>query len=77
MVKRLIGLMEYRGFQYQIVQTANPTGFKWTVHLDDIRTRTGVSHSMKSAGANAQTKIDNELRRAKPSKIAAPLDRPA
>ena len=68
--------MEYRGFQYQIVQTANPTGFKWTVHLDDIRTRTGVSHSMKSAGANAQTKIDNELRRAKPSKIAALLDPP-
>jgi hypothetical protein len=46
--------MEYRTIQYQVVQTASPTGFKWTVHLDEVQTRTGVSHAMKSAVAEAK-----------------------
>jgi hypothetical protein len=41
--KRLVVLVEHKGIQYQVVQTANPTGFKWTVHLDVSRTKTGVS----------------------------------
>jgi 3,4-dihydroxy-2-butanone 4-phosphate synthase len=53
--------MEHRGVQYQIVQTANPTGFKWTVHIDASRTRTGVSATMKSAIIDAQRKIDKAL----------------
>jgi hypothetical protein len=74
---REFGRMEYRTIQYQIVQTASPTGFKWTVHLDEVQTRTGVSHTMKSAVAEAQTKIDNELRRRKPNKAAVPPGRRA
>jgi hypothetical protein len=57
--------MEYRGVQYQIVQTASPTGFRWTAYLDETRTRTGISPTIKSAVADAQTKIDNVLRRMK------------
>ena len=53
--------MEYRGIQYLVVQTANPTGFKWTVHLDASRSRTGVSSTMKSAVIDAQRKIDKAL----------------
>jgi len=30
--------MEHKGIQYQVVQTANPTGWKWTVQLDEGRT---------------------------------------
>ena len=55
-------MAEYRGVQYQIVQTANPTGFKWIVHLDATRTRTGTAHSMKAAIIDAQRKIDRALK---------------
>jgi hypothetical protein len=54
--------MEYRSIQYQVVQTANPTGFKWTVHLDAGRTRSGESYSMKSAILDAERAIDKALR---------------
>jgi hypothetical protein len=57
--------MEYKGIQYQIVQTASPTGFRWTAYLDETRTRTGISPTVKSAVADAQTKIDKALRRLK------------
>jgi hypothetical protein len=53
--------MEYRGIQYQVVQTANPTGFKWTVHLDESRTKTGVSYSRGNAIFNAVRTIDKAL----------------
>lgn len=58
-------LMEYKGIQYHVVQTANPTGHKWTVEIDAIRTRTGESFSMKDAIQDAQRKIDKELRGSK------------
>jgi hypothetical protein len=57
--------MEYRGIQYQVVQTANPTGFKWTAHLGATRTRTGTAHSMKAAVLDAQKKIDRALKEKK------------
>jgi hypothetical protein len=53
--------MQYRDIQFIVVQTANPTGFKWTVQLDAIRTRSGVSYSMKAAISDAQRKIDKAL----------------
>ena len=53
--------MDHKGIQYQIVQTANPTAFKWTVQLDETRTRTGQSYSMKEAVLDAQRKIDKVL----------------
>ena len=53
--------MEHKGIQYQVVQTANPTGFKWTVHLDENRTKTGVSSSKGNAIFNAVRAIDKAL----------------
>jgi hypothetical protein len=41
--------MEYRGIQYQVVQTANPTAWKWTVQLDGGHIKTGVSCSRQYA----------------------------
>ena len=57
--------MEYKGIQYRVVQTANPTGFRWTVQLDATRTRSGVSYSMKAAVLDAQRKIDRALKEQK------------
>jgi hypothetical protein len=57
--------MQHKDIQFRVVQTANPTGFKWTVQLDAIRTSSGLSHSMKAAISAAQRKIDKELRSTK------------
>jgi hypothetical protein len=59
--KRLVVLVEHKGIQYQVVQTANPTGFKWTVHLDDSRTKTGVSYSRGNAIFHAVRAIDRAV----------------
>jgi hypothetical protein len=48
----------YKGIEYQIVQTANPTGWKWIVLLDVTRTRKGISHSRAHAVVEAQRAID-------------------
>jgi hypothetical protein len=54
--------MEHKGVQYQVVQTANPTGFKWTVQLDEKRTRTGVARAKGTAIFHAVRFIDRALR---------------
>jgi hypothetical protein len=54
--------MQYKGVEYHIVRTANPTGFKWTVQLDATRTRTGNSVSMKLAILDAQRTIEKALK---------------
>jgi hypothetical protein len=37
--------MEHKGIHYQVVETANLTGWTWTVQLAEGRTKTGVSCS--------------------------------
>ena len=37
--------MQHKGVQYQVVQTANLTGWQWTVQLAGGHTKTGVSYS--------------------------------
>jgi hypothetical protein len=54
--------LQYKGVEYRILQTANPTGFKWIVQLEETRTRTGTSASMRTAVLDAQRKIDRELK---------------
>jgi hypothetical protein len=41
-----------------VVQTANPTGFKWTVQLDANRVRSGDSYSREEAIRDAKRVID-------------------
>lgn len=57
----VIAAMEYKGIQYSVLRTANPTGFKWTVELPNGRTRTGDSRSRPSAIRLAITTIDRAL----------------
>jgi hypothetical protein len=54
--------MEHKGVQYQVVQTANPSGFRWTVQLDENRTRTGVARAKGNAIFQAVRFIDRALR---------------
>jgi hypothetical protein len=53
--------MEHRGIQYQVVQTASPTGWKWTVQLDGGRIKTGVSFSRQYAIFDATNAIEKAL----------------
>jgi hypothetical protein len=57
--------MDYKGVEYTIVQTANPSGWKWTVFLDATRTRTGISRSKADAIRDAERAIDNAIERDK------------
>jgi hypothetical protein len=57
--------MEHRGIEYRIVQTANPTGFRWTTELDK-KTQTGVSSSKGNAIFNAVRAIDKALKEREP-----------
>jgi hypothetical protein len=50
--------MDYKGIEYQIVQTSNPTGWKWTVEMEGRRPRVGSGHSRAAAVALAQIAID-------------------
>jgi hypothetical protein len=46
----------------RIVQTANPTGCKWTVQLGENRTKTGTSYSRGSAIFSAVRTIDKAIK---------------
>ncbi len=67
LIATLSEAMEYQGVQYQIVQIANPTGWKWTVFLDSTKMRTGISHSRAHAVLDAENAIEKagKRRRAK------------
>ena len=47
--------------EYQVVQTASPTGWKWTVHLDDGQTKTGMSSTEQYAIFDATNAIEKAL----------------
>jgi hypothetical protein len=53
--------MEHKGARYQVVETTNPKGWKWTVQLADGRTITGVSFSRGHAIFRAICAIDKAL----------------
>jgi len=53
--------MTHNGIEYSVVQTANPTGWKWTVQLDQGRTKTGTSYSKGNAIFHAVSAIDKVL----------------
>jgi len=53
--------MEHKGLEYSIVQTSSPTGWKWTVRLDDGRTRTGTAPNRAVAIRFAEIRIDKAI----------------
>ena len=61
--------MEHKGVKYTVVQTAAPTGWRWTVELALPRkNRTGQAHSREAAVKRALALIDS----LPPSKSVAP-----
>jgi hypothetical protein len=53
--------MEHKRIEYQIVQTAHPTGWRRTVYLDDGHTKTGVSPSKHYAIFDATNAIEKAV----------------
>jgi hypothetical protein len=55
-------IMQYRDVEYQVVQTSNPTGWKWTVQFDGKRSTTGTGFNRIHAIALAQRAIDKAIK---------------
>jgi hypothetical protein len=55
--------VEYKGIQYQVVQTVAPSGWKWTVFLDGGRTRTGRAATRAHAVLDAERAIDKATKK--------------
>jgi hypothetical protein len=53
--------MKYKGIEYQVVQTASPGGWRWTAHLDDGQTKTGMSSTEQYAIFDATNAIEKAL----------------
>ena len=61
--------MQYKGIEYQVAQTDNPTRWRWTVWVDDRETKTGEGHSRTVAIALAQIAIDKVITSMQPASI--------
>jgi hypothetical protein len=55
-------LMKHKDVEFTVVQTANPTGWKWTVQLDSEKEKVGSSDSRGRAIKMAQKIIDRYVR---------------
>jgi hypothetical protein len=54
--------MEYKGIEYQVVQSDSPTEWEWTVWIEGRQPRTGSGRSRTLAIAYAQIAIDRHLK---------------
>jgi len=50
--------MEHKGIRFTVVQTAAPTGWRWSVELTPLKTRTGQAYSREGAIRKAKSVID-------------------
>ena len=55
--------MDYKGIEYQIVQTSSPSGWRWTVEMEGRRPRVGTGYSRAAAIALAQIAIDKLIKK--------------
>jgi len=54
--------VNYKGLEYSVLQTADPTGWKWTAFLDATGTRTGIARSRADAVLDAERAIDKAIK---------------
>lgn len=54
--------MEHKGIEYEVFQTANPTGWKWIVRLVAGRKKSGISFSRPMAITSAKHAIEKVLK---------------
>jgi hypothetical protein len=58
--------MEHKGVQFTVLQTANPTGWQWTVILSPpLRSKTGKASRKEVAVSKAIATINNLVARTK------------
>src|SRR5436853_7787732 len=53
--------MKHNGVRYRVMQTANPTGWKWSVELAAGRKKTGANSTRESAILDAVLVIDKVI----------------
>ena len=53
--------MEYKAYQFEIIQMTNPCCWKWVVFLDATKTRTGIALTRADAVLDAEFAIEKTL----------------
>ena len=53
--------MEYKTIRFEVIETTNPYGWKWTVFLNATRMWTGIALSRADAVLDAEFAIDKAL----------------
>jgi hypothetical protein len=53
--------MEHNGIAYSVVQTANPTGWKWTIYMPGKRPKSGTAFNRAIAIRVAELAIDKAI----------------
>jgi hypothetical protein len=64
-------VMKYKDHEYTILQTANPTGWKWVIQLDQNRTKSGTAYNKMSAIKFAEFAIEKHLKRSGRRKLSS------
>ena len=64
--------MNYRGFQFEVEQTEDPAGWKWSVSFDAARTFSGVTKNRSLVVIAAMREIDIERAERSRSKKPSP-----
>ena len=53
--------MEHNGIPFSVVQTANPTGWKWTIHIPGKRQKSGTAVHRAIAISVAKIAIEKAI----------------
>jgi hypothetical protein len=54
--------MQHNGVEFEVVQTANPTGWKWTFQIPGKRIKTGTTSSRTAAIVLAHAAIEKGIK---------------
>jgi hypothetical protein len=60
--RRALFLMQHKGIPYRIVQTSNPTGWKWTIEIPGKPHKSGQAINRTVAFRKAQIAIDRAIK---------------
>jgi hypothetical protein len=61
--------MEHNGIPYSVVQSANPTGWKWTIYIPGRRPRSGTAVNRAMAIRLAESAIEKAIRVKRPKHL--------
>jgi len=66
-------MLEHRGIQYQIVRTANPTGYRWTIYLEGNRARSGTCFTTEDAVYEVKRAVAKSMSEKKGRRMRLPV----